>query len=419
MRQILQSRLYNFDEDFQWSSINLSKISFCSPYPSTSPSFSSRNSGILPIQIVPERSRVRQRNELAPMSALRESKYLLSTDTGQNRHSQHSPQDLAPYSAVCFRNCGFPFWTLQEQSVSDQQHQVSSFNLPPFCDSSLITPVSMTQPPTMTTKTAPILKSAKDMKLSPSALSPTFQFMAGDDDYNGRYSNNPPMKHKYPSGPMNMSASDSSFPISPYVCPEPFWGPYGVSATPVSRRSESSPSVNPSPPQLHSAGGLSNTSSSYSRQQTSAQNASSYRTQNQAPILIAPSPSVLRPATDPSRQNSLQSISMAPSSATVGQGPFPESFGSSPPRGKKRKSPSRDSREKAIVLAEEKTLEEEVLLDLSYKQRLPWKQVQKKFMEKFPNGKEVAVSTLQMRKKRLIDRLRIWTDEDVIAPPVN
>jgi hypothetical protein len=352
------------------------------------------------------------------MSTMGESKYLLHAHTGRNSQHQHSPQDLAPYSAVCFRNCCFPFWTIQDESVSDQQHQVSSFNLPSYCDSTLITPVSLIQSPTMATKTAPVSRNDKDIKLSPSTMSPTYQFLAGEDDYdNGRYNNNPPMKHKNPSGTLHISAADSSFPVSPYICPEPFWGAYGVSATPVSGRSESSPSINPSPPQMHSAGGLSNTSSSYSRQPTPAQSTSSYRNQNQAPILIAPNPSALRPATNPSRQNSLQSLSTAPSSATVAEGPFPDPLGTLPTRGKKRKSPSRDSRERDMVFANEKTLEEEVLLELSHRQQLPWKEVAKKFNEIIGNGKQMKVPALQMRKKRAIERLRIWTDGDVIILP--
>ena len=346
---------------------------------------------------------------------------LLQAHSKQNQQPQRSPQDSGPYSAVCFRNCCFPFWTLQEQSFSDQQHQVSSFNIPIFCDSSLTTPVSSTQSPTMATRATPILKNGRDIKLSPSTISPTFQFLNSVDDYSSeRYNSNPPMKYKHPPGTIHMSAADNSFPVSPYVCPEPFWGSYNVSATSVSGQSDSSPSGNPSPPRLHSAGGLSNSSSSYSHYPTPGQNSSGYRGQNQAPILVAPSPSTLYagPSTNPSRQNSLPSLSTLPNSTTAAQRPFSEPLGSLLPRGKKRKSPSRD-REKGMVLAPAQTQEDEVLLDLSYVQRLPWKTVTQKYNERFPSAKETKDATLQMRKKRLIDRLRIWTDEDVITLCVN
>lgn len=353
------------------------------------------------------------------MSTMGESKYLLHAHPGRNLPQQ--PQDLTPcpYSAVCFRNCCFPFGTLQEEFVSDQQHQVSSFNLPSYCDSTLITPIS-TQSPVMAIKTESTPRTNKDIKLSPSTISPSYHFLASDDDYsNGRYCHNPPMKHKSPSGTFHTSTLDSSFPASPYVCPEPFFGAYGVSATPVSGRSESSPSLNQSPAHLHSAGGLSSSSSSHAR--LPAQNASTFRSQNQAPILIAPSPSALRPATKqeggPYRHNSLQSISTAPSSATVAQGAFSEPLGSLlPARGKKRKSPCRDSREKDMVFADDKTMDEELLLDLSHRQQLPWKEVQKRFNE--ATGKQMQVPALQMRKKRLIERIRQWTDDDVMTLPI-
>ena len=225
------------------------------------------------------------------------------------------------------------------------------------------------------------------------------------------------MKLKDPSGILHMSSADSSFPASPYICPEPFYGSYGVSATPVSGRSESSPALNPSPAQLHSAGGLSNGSSSFKREPRAKQSPSSYGTQNQAPILIAPSPAALRSATKqdggPFRQNSLQSTSTGPGSATLAQAPFSEAGNHLPPRGKKRKSPPQDLREKNIVLADERTEEEEYLLELSLGKQLKWKQVQEQFNQAF--GKNMQVAALQMRKKRLIERLRVWTDGDVIT----
>jgi hypothetical protein len=349
------------------------------------------------------------------MPMMGESKYLLQSHTAQN-HSAQQNQDLTPcpYSAVCFRNCCFPFWTIKEQSLSDPQHQVSSFNLPPYCDASLTTPIT-TRSPSLAVK----MEVERDIKMSPSTLSPNFPFLPSEDDYgSGRYDPNPPMKHKSPSEPLFMSTWDSSFPQSPHVCPEPFYGSYGVSATPVSGRSDSSPSLNPSPPHLYSTGGLSNASSSLTRQPTPAQSTSNNMIRTQAPILIAPSPSSLRPATKqdggPYRQNSLQSISTAPSSATLAQRPFPESVGSLPPKGKKRKSPNRDEL-KHIVLSEDKTMEEELLFDLRLKKQIPWNDVTARFNE--ITGKAMKKEALQMKLNRTIKRLRVWREEDVIFSP--
>ena len=359
--------------------------------------------------------RAPQRHNFTPKSAMGKSKYL-GAHAGHNRHSHQSPQDsTTPYSAVCFRNCCFPFWTLQDGIISDQQYQVSSFNLPSYCDSSLITPVCITQSPSLgyksATKTEPILKCENAIRLSPSEMSPTFQFVPSDDDYQSRYNYNPPMKYKTPSGTLHASSTDSAFPISPFICPEPFWGAYGVSATPASVGSESSLSGNPSPAQLNSSGGLGNSNSSYSRQQASPQSSTGHRTQNSAPILIAPSPLTLRPATNSSRQSSLQSFSSAPSSTTLAQNPFSGSLGSLQPRGKKRKSLSADTPDGGIMLDETDRPDEILLLELTHQQHTPWKEVVDIFRARF--GLDCTPSRLQMRKKRLIDRLRRWTEDDV------
>jgi hypothetical protein len=223
------------------------------------------------------------------------------------------------------------------------------------------------------------------------------------------------MKLKDPSGILQISTADSSFPASPYVCTSPYYGSFGVSATPQSvRTSNSSPSVNPSP-NLQSAGGLSSTDSRCSSQQTPA---TSYRSNFQAPILIAPNPQTRRPATNnehgPFRQNSLQSnqSNQSPSrSQGPPQGAFTEKLGSIPPRGKKRKDPPRDY--EAIVLSDDINAEERLLLQLSGRDKLPWKEVAAKFNKATGQSKKVAA--LQMRKKRLMERLRVWTDAEVVS----
>lgn len=251
----------------------------------------------------------------------------------------------------------------------------------------------------------------REVKLSPSSTPPSYHFLPGEDDYSGRYNHNPPMKHKNPSGTIYMSSADSSFPTSPHVCPEPFWGQFGVSATPVSVRSEPSPTINLSP-QMDLAGGL-NDASPHSRQQTPPQNNGLPYCQEKAPLL-APKPLSLRPATTqegiPYRQNSEQTVSTPPSSATEAQSSSPKNRRSLAAR-RKMKSPSRNSQGKGIVFATDKSLEDQLVLDLYYVEQLSWKKISQKFYEK--TGQLKSVPTLQMRKKRACDRLRVWTDDDV------
>ena len=61
------------------------------------------------------------------------------------------------------------------------------------------------------------------------------------------------------------------------------------------------------------------------------------------------------------------------------------------------------------------TFEEQILMQLTEVDRLPWKEVAIKFKER--TGKDMRVPALQMRKKRLMERLRVWTPTDVHYPP--
>lgn len=339
------------------------------------------------------------------------SEHLYPTHSGR---PQSQAQDLTPYSAVCPEECYLNHWDHLQRALSDPNNQVSSFNLPATYDSTLMTPVSLTSSPSMPTKSASAMKQEADIKLSPATMSPTYHIFCGDEEFaNPRY--NPPMKLKDPSGILQISAADSSFPASPYVCTSPYYGSFGVSATPHSARTtNSSPGVHQSP-HLHSAGGLSSNDSHHSRQQTPA----SYRSNFQAPILIAPSPQTLRPATNydrgPYRQNSLQpnpSPHSPPYSQRPPQGTFTQNLPMHP-RGKKRKDPPSDY--DAIMRSGEINPEEKLLLELSGRDKLPWKEVALKFNQMTKQTKRVAA--LQMRKKRLLERLRVWTDAEVVSSP--
>jgi len=302
-----------------------------------------------------------------------------------------------------------------------------------------MTPVTMSRSPNLTARHPTPNNKSRDLKLSPGSISsPDFPLFGADDDFGSRLS--APMKQKDEGSPLKISTSDSNFPISPYLCASPYWGSFGVSATPKSARPSngiSSPNLNRSPPH-----GSSSTSNEQNRSEPS--NPQSYRVQNTAPILIAPNPLSLRPATRPAeapyRDNSYrdspsrhrQDSTVSLSSVTNGmqalgahsQGPSPQytdqyrSNSSTPmplgaiPSRRKRKSPPRGL-ENDLVLSGEISQEEQVLIELVDNEALPWKEVAQRFNEL--TGKNMKVPALQMRKKRLRERLRVWTDLEVFA----
>ena len=57
--------------------------------------------------------------------------------------------------------------------------------------------------------------------------------------------------------------------------------------------------------------------------------------------------------------------------------------------------------------------EDKLLLQLKDEQQLPWKNIVTRFQQE--TGKVHAIAALQMRYKRLKDRLQVWTDPDVEA----
>ncbi|TVY28293.1 hypothetical protein LHYA1_G003702 [Lachnellula hyalina] len=296
----------------------------------------------------------------------------------QPSRTLHNPPDLTPYSAV------------------------SSFNLPVHYDASLITPISMSDS-TPKTRPSPTMRD-KRIKLSPTSESPTFHLFSDDEDF-GHSKFNPPMKHK---DSLQVFSPENSFPLSPLVCPEPFWGSYGVSAPLSAVTSNSSPAMLASP-NHNSASSISN-DSHHSRQPTPSHNNHTYGAHNSAPILIAPNPVTLRGAVKqengPYRQNSLQSDVSTPRSQGPTQVTFIDSMsslGSSGSGERKRKSPEAGF-EDEFLSSDDLTYEEHLLLQLTEQDQLPWKEVAVRFNEK--TDKQMKVPALQMRKKRLIERLR-------------
>ena len=360
------------------------------------------------------------------MSPIRDA--FLPTNFG--RREAHDLISPTPYSAVCPLEFIFPSF-YSTQSTFDSNAQVSSFNLPIQYDQ-LITPVSLSESLAANTKPAYLPSREMDVRLSPSELSPGgYETFHAEDDYNSeRHAY--PMKYKHPpSGRLHITTSDQSFPPSPLVPSTPYFGPYGgVSSTPLSERSESLPSMNQSPigHNGHSAGGMSN-DGRHSRLPTPAQ---SYKARpmepvriapTQAhpvePIRIAPTPPALRPAFpngDPFRQNILPSIQHPATPSPAGQGPIKPL--SALPLGflpLKRKRKSSHEPEGDIFLSGDMTFEERILMELVEREGLPWKEVAARFRER--TGKNMKVAALQMRKKRLIERLRIWTSTDVLDHP--
>lgn len=313
---------------------------------------------------------------------------------------------MTPYSAVRFHKICLD--TIHQPStMSNVPFQVSSFNLPAHYDSTLVTPVSLTSSPTMTVKTVPVSHGNRDIKLSPSTLSP-FQFFPEEDDFGERY--NLPMKPKDTSANHPYQDVDSPFD-SPFSPPPPYFGSYGVSAPPRSGTSsgtiESTPSLIPSPKTV-SAGGYSISSYGSHRQTTplSARSAPSY-TRSDPPILIAPNPSTLRHTTKKG-EAPFQYASFDPNLSILRSDRASEANDTpSPPRGKKRKSPAISSADgdDDVYLPQDLTFEERLLLELYVSGQYEWKQLTKAFNAR--SGQDLKQEALQMRKKRLLDRLMV------------
>jgi hypothetical protein len=263
------------------------------------------------------------------------------------------------------------------------------------------------------TTASPSLSKEKPIKMSPA--SPTYLGFQDDDAFGSTRFHNEPMKYKDPPNSLYVSTPESAFPPSPY--PEPFFGNYGVSAT-NTRNAAPSPPLHPhQSPSLQSAGGLSNDSRN-SRHPTPGQQGS-YRNHSQAPILIAPNPASLRKDSDVYRQNSLQS-NHSNGSIPHAHG-LPQMSSYSHHHQESHMLPSSVSRKRKTPdsgldheYSSDKSLtgEEQLLLRLTDQEQLPWKDVMARFNEE--TGRSMKVPALQMRKKRLLERLRVWNDTEVV-----
>lgn len=332
------------------------------------------------------------------------------------RSQQH--QDLTPYSAVRFSGnhsislCDF--FSVE----SDKAIQVSSFNLPAQPDTNLYTPISMTNSPVIPIKTTTTMDNDIQAKLSPLSMSPTPTYeMFGnvdDDDFGPRF-NSSPMKPKiaYPS--LLSTTCGSLGPDSPTFCaspPVPYFGSYGVSAPAKSSRTP--PSTHHSPRMQVARPSNSSTMQHY--QSSSTHN--SYRPTPQAPVLIAPSPHGLRPAMASYRQNSLPSNQSSPPQSQRHAVYSHEDDKTNSPgtkRSQKKTEPSYNDYYLIVSTAElraELNDQELLILDLRYKEGLQWKEVAKVYSQK--HNKKTAVAALQMRRRRLMERLSVSIHEEIV-----
>jgi hypothetical protein len=328
-----------------------------------------------------------------PKSTLNYS-YTLTIDDAQS-------ESLTPGSVVRRQDFFSASRNGPKRDFSDTYDQVSSFNLPAQCDQTLITPVSMTSPPLLSSKSSLVLRSEPaELKLSPA--NPLF---GCEEDMSPV---NRPMKYK----DQFMTTADSSFPSPPMCCdPNPHYGIFTVSASSQTGRTSTS-SPNPQHNPMYSSGNFSHEShfSGAPSQQTPA---TLYRGANQPPVIMTPNPAPrTRPHTGAQRHNSLGSnISVRSSpgprvSPSVSPSGFPEILRSNPQKRRNKSSDIPTSFCKNIIQSPDLTEEEKLLLRLSVLETMPWKEVMRKFNETMNNGKRLKVATLQMRKGRLVKRLK-------------
>lgn len=229
---------------------------------------------------------------------------------------------------------------------------------------------------------------------------PNYYSSGPEEDYST--SLNPPMKYKE----RHDSTAESLFDVSPMSFPVPYYGMFGVSDQHSARSvSASSPSIHHQSPLVNSPGSLS-TVSHGSDNQTRSPDPSSYRNQNQALINIAPNPQQRQPPRSYNsrrRQDSEQS-----DQSTLGSQSAPDH---SAPKFEAPKSKKKGRKDiKGLILSGAMTDDERLLLDLCDR-GLSWAQILEEYFQ--VTGQRPSTATLQMRKMRLVEKLRQWSLVDV------
>ena len=273
-------------------------------------------------------------------------------------------------------------------------HQVSSFDLPTaFEAQTLMTPVSMNGSPSLSSRTTPMFcsRDLKDEQLSPTLGSP-YSFRGDDGDFGSRH--NHPMKHKKPSHSIHINTTDSAFP-STYMPPDPYYGGFGVSSTSSTSRSLATPPALSYSPSTNPVGTFNNRSYT-SHAQTPSESAISsvvFPTQNDIPHL----PELGLPSKLP-LHNSRRVSSTSP---VMDRGRVRKSTPKTRGRQSKR---SVSTSITGLVLPPELIAEERLLLDLK-REGHEWKAIVNLYQEK--TQQSVTVACLQMRHKRLRDRIKV------------
>jgi hypothetical protein len=271
---------------------------------------------------------------------------------------------------------------------------------------------------------------------------------------------NMPMKSRNDAlSSLSVSDADQHLSFSPYYFespptpqpPTPYWGSYGVSATPTSN----APVANASTPQPNQQHPRSNPSTNFQRSQSFTS----------APILMTPDPSNLRPRThsqdNVNQQRHLPSqhfqqlpqsqtmqplqIKMSPttsthhmpSSSTLATqhqqhySPHPSSLPhphphyntmspnkraapppSLPPKRRRRSAPPPEAQRPLTV--DELSNEDRVLLhlrEIKDEEKWDWKELTERFNKE--TGGRHNLAALQMRHTRLVERMRVWTGVEV------
>jgi hypothetical protein len=228
--------------------------------------------------------------------------------------------------------------------------------------------------------------------------------------------NSSEMKHKDPPGPLCISGTDSSFLASPAVRYTPYFGQYGVSTTNVSPSGSSTTML--SSPIIGSPNHIGSVDKPPTR--IPSQMNQSYISQNQPPLLSMPNLLSLRTAVgennpdycrSPLQPSPLQPVSLRSTTHL----PPPETMRPLPRRRKRK--PIRSFSDREAVLSGEMTAEEQILMQLTEQKNLPWKEVAIRFKEQ--TGKLMKIPALQMKKKRLVERLRVWTPSEVPYPSLH
>jgi hypothetical protein len=292
-----------------------------------------------------------------------------------------------------------------------QYDQVSSFNLPLIYDSTLTTPVSLgADSPVLASKSA-----ASSMHWGREQSQTNYPMRDNRAIFSHNQNNNR-MKSNAKDSTLSLQVPQAlngdnnglGFPTynmfdSPQIpCPPtPYFGSFGVSGAPVT-------SPTPSPPSnAHSASQLSSAS-------TPSMHHSIPLGQNNAPILIAPTPGQLRPSKrshDSPIKTEQQHHPMTPLFNQSQRMPSSDASHSEYHGSQSRFKPLGNTQSPHVVMTEE----EEFLMHLreGREPKPDWKTTMIEFNEH--TGKEFRIPALQMRYTRLRERRRVWSAKDVSA----